>query len=267
MAHWQLAEHEEAEEWLSRAVAQSPGFALFETQRSTLARWRERCRAVLPGALETLRIAPSDTVCATLLGPHHAEALCYHHRAADVPRLANVTPLRSVIMARQWVEAQEDIPGTVTLAVVEANHGLVGSVALRQVGRAARFYYWIGERFQRHGYGAFALRVLCVVAAARHVTNLYSAVYRDNSRSRRVLDKEGFRALNSSVRARPGHTVVYHRELSAGTAREAEDASGELSTLVTQGSSATGRKGMDHDHIATQAIRGARSSSSRGLHR
>jgi RimJ/RimL family protein N-acetyltransferase len=223
MAHWQLAEHAQAQGCLGRAVELDPDSELYRAQRDAVARWRERCRATLPGARETLTAPPPRDLCASLLGPHHAEALCRHHRAPDVPRLAGLPPLRSVAAARRWIASQEAVLGKITLAVVEAEHGLVGSVALRQAGSAALFYYWIGRDFQRRGYGAFALRLLCDFAGSRGVTHLFSAVYRKNARSRRALEANGFRPLASSVRPVATDAVLYQRALRSAAGVPAAD--------------------------------------------
>jgi RimJ/RimL family protein N-acetyltransferase len=64
-----------------------------------------------------------------------------------------------------------------------------------QGSHAAQVYYWIGEQYQRQGYGTQALTLLHQWAGKLGVLHLFATVDRDNAASRRTLARLGYAQL------------------------------------------------------------------------
>jgi RimJ/RimL family protein N-acetyltransferase len=192
IADWQLADHAAAQHGLRQARAAAPANPAYRRQSATLARWRTQCRARLGGdRLLAYRDAP-QALYATLLGPHHAQALASRQDDPELLRLARLPRLDGVEDARRWIQAQADRPGSLALALLHPEFGQVGVCAIERHGHAALFHYWIARPFQGQGHGGTALRLLKRAAIRFGIRHLYGPVFESNARSLGAMRQAGF---------------------------------------------------------------------------
>ena len=234
IAHWQLANHSQAERCLLKALEMTSDDEPedyqenFDVRRqlAELSAWQARCQRLL-GA-QTLQLpatfsADSQAVYASLLGPHQARALYRLQRNPELCRLAGVERLQSVAQARDWLQRHQSAHSHV-LGILHPGLGLIGVAALEYraqapvagSGRSARFYYWIGQDHQNQGYGLQAMTLLHQLAHDLDIQHLFGSVERSNASSSRVLAKLGYRALP------PTSTVPGYRNYYRGNA-ESDD--------------------------------------------
>ncbi|GJJ00752.1 hypothetical protein RugamoR64_12900 [Duganella rhizosphaerae] len=248
IANWQMAEYAKAEHYLTRAITLAPerqedGASAFDEdaedeetdesgqaparpaprmdeQLTELRAWQAQCQSIL-GA-QTLRTPPSaltspQPVYATLLGPHHAQALYRLQRNPALAESANVECLESTEHARTWI-LQEQAAHKQPLAILHPDLGLIGVASLEFPPRAlapqgshgARFYFWIGEEFQWQGYGTQAMQLLHQLADRSGIRHIFSTVDQANVASQRALAKLGYQQLPFNPGAQPsGHRLHY----------------------------------------------------------
>ncbi len=85
--------------------------------------------------------------------------------------------------------------GEQLLRAVTADGACVGSIGVFPRGDgSAELGYWLGEPFWGRGIMADAVREICSEAFSRFpLSRIYATPYESNLRSRRVLEKAGFR--------------------------------------------------------------------------
>lgn len=178
--------------------------------------WQTQCQTIMgTQVLQPPATTPPNpkALYATLLGPHHAQALYRLQRDPELAELAGVECLRSSEHARGWIQ-QEQSEHKHALAILHPEFGLIGIAALEspsqamQPGgsRSGRFYYWIGEEYQWQGYGTQAMRLLHQLAAKNGVLHIFSTVDKANVASQRALAKLGYERLPFKlIGERPGY--------------------------------------------------------------
>lgn len=210
ICHAQVAAYDEAERCLLQALAEpedeeQPDAADIAERLDDVRTWRARCEQVLRAHVlrpDGVAADQADAVYATLLAPHHAQALYRLQRDPDLCRRAGVECLDSTDHARAWIEREQTAHKHV-LALLHPHVGLVGVAALECPPGAldaggspsARFYYWIGRDFQNRGYGPQGLALLHQLAGRIGIAHLFSMVDDANTASRRALAKRGYRRL------------------------------------------------------------------------
>ena len=221
IVHWQLAQHDEAEPHLHAAVNLDADQAHYHKQLDTLRIWRDTCRDRLGADIimqrsqqHPIALTAQNQLYATLLGPHHAQALLRQQSDAQVAQLTGVPQLHTIGEARRWIESQLNNQHKTTLTIFHPTWGLVGVVVLETSNHAALFYYWIGKAFQNQGYGRQALDFMCRAAAHLDIDRLFSTVHQDNHRSQRVLQSSGFQALPYAIEPQDEPLQYYHKRLT-----------------------------------------------------
>ncbi|PUA26718.1 MAG: hypothetical protein B0W54_23570 [Cellvibrio sp. 79] len=178
--------------------------------------WQAQCQSIL-GA-QTFHSPATNPVnpkalYASLLGPHHAQALYRMQRDPELAALAGLECLRNSEHAREWIEREQSEQKHV-LAILHPDFGLIGIAALecpRQAlleggSRSGLFYYWVGAEFQWQGYGTQAMRLLHQLAAKIGVLHIFSTVDKANIASQRALAKLGYERLPFKlIGERPGY--------------------------------------------------------------
>jgi len=220
LPNWQLGRLDEAEEHLGRAAALNPEVSRYRRQVDDLCAWRISCRTMLPEARETFRHdAPLGDLSLVLvpMGRHHALPL-RRRQHPTIAQLTRLPHLRSTATARHWIEREGKRAGKLTLALSHPDYGLVGAVGLLRRKHAGLFYFWVAMDFQNRGFGTQAIRLLRAFALADGTEHLYSPVYQDNHRSRRVLDKLGFQMLPDTIETAEPGLHYFHLAVSADRA-------------------------------------------------
>lgn len=211
IAHWQLANHSQAETCLRRALElesepdddqENEENSNFDVQRqfAALSAWQARCQRLL-GA-QTLHLPARESIYASLLGPHQARSLYRLQRDPKLCALAGVERLRGIAHAKEWLRQHQSEHSHI-LAVLHPELGLVGVAALEYTPQAlapggsqsARFHYWIGRDYQNRGYGTQAMTLLHQLADLRSIRHLFGSVDMSNASSQRVLARLGYRRL------------------------------------------------------------------------
>lgn len=163
IACWQIAAHDEAEQYMSAASAlapvdefvpkafgaldpnphdggkpdddarqeDSPREPRISDELNRLKAWRRHCQQLLGGQSISLQHDSSEGahVYATLLGVHHAHALYRLQRDPVLAEEAGVACLESIAHAQAWI-AQGTGSGKPILAVLHPEFGLIGVAAL-----------------------------------------------------------------------------------------------------------------------------------------
>jgi len=195
----------------NEAASQAPTIG---EQLTELREYQARCQTILGAqTLQPPTASPAKALYATLLGPHHAQALYRLQRDPKLAELAGVECLQNTEHARAWIQ-QEQSQHKHILAVLHPEFGLIGIAALEcppqalapQGSRSGRFYYWIGEEFQWQGYGTQAMKLLHQLAGKIGVLHIFSTVDQANVASQRALAKLGYKRLPFElIGERPGY--------------------------------------------------------------
>src|SRR5690606_39072761 len=215
IAYWQLAEHEEAEKHLQKALnlwreeqaswpdqnrnaEEDEEDDPIEEHLLDLQAWQIHCRQ----RIGVDRLAGKGDIYLSLLGEHHAEALYLHQRNRLLAQQAGVRELESITDAREWI-AQKNTNGKTPFAVLHPQFGFVGLAVLElppePKSRCARFYYWITPDFQNQGFASQAINLLQQYLRGLGIDHLFGCVHMDNHKSRRTLEKTEFAQLKFPV--------------------------------------------------------------------
>lgn len=143
----------------------------------------------------------------------HAPALGHQFRDPQIAVMSGFDPIDSKRDAATWVDDRRGEANRVDYAVMHAEHGFVGHTGVYRWARAGFFYFWIGVDFQGRGFAAQAGGLLCEFALRNGVDCLLTSVYGDNLRSRRALERIGFRRL--PVRRRSDKETLHYMILRA----------------------------------------------------
>jgi RimJ/RimL family protein N-acetyltransferase len=173
-----------------------------------LAGWDEapggwlRCIARQPGGLA---LEPLDG--------SHAPALGHQFRDPQIAVMSGFDPIDEKRDAATWVDERRRETDRMDYAVMHAEHGFVGHTGVYRWARAGFFYFWIGIDHQGRGFAAQAGALLCEFALRNGVDCLLTSCYGDNVRSRRALERIGFRRL--PVRRRSDKEPLHYLVLTA----------------------------------------------------
>lgn len=203
IAHWQLANHSQAETCLLKALElaeEEKDHLDVQRQLTDLSAWQARCQSLL--GTQTLRLPAPQSLYASLLGPHQARTLYRLQRDPELCRLAGVERLRGVAHAEQWLERHQSEHSHL-LAILHPELGLIGVAGLEYMPQAmasggsksACFHYWIGRDYQNQGYGTQAMTLLHRFAAVKGIEHLFGSVDQLNASSQRILARLGYQRL------------------------------------------------------------------------
>jgi len=164
-----------------------------ERLHSTMGAWQCFVDARGPAiAGDGLRLEP--------LGHQHQADFAWQYHDPQIAALCCLPHFADDAQWHAWLDRCWRYGDQRLYAVLHPEWGFVGSVSLIEcvVGhaRVGFFYYWFGPDFQGCGLGPRAVRLL--LAHARDTRGLHSChakVFDGNRRSRRALEKLGFRAL------------------------------------------------------------------------
>lgn len=197
IAHWHLAEHDEARKCLESAVRLEPGNSQYLEMLARLGAWSEFCHLQMGG-----QILARGRLQLTPFGPHHSPAAWALLRDPEVRSLAGAPDFATPAEVRRWAAWLPRSTGQQLFAAVEHEHGVIGVVTLSgpatPAGTDAYFSYWIGKHYQRRGLGLLALQLLVELAARKGIGRLWSFVDSANEASKRALEKAGFTARTPS---------------------------------------------------------------------
>ena len=159
-------------------------------------------------------------ICLTPLHYRHKEAFCWLYASPSISELCNLPVFYSDAQWYDWLEQGAISKEQQVFAVIHRNWGMVGSVALTFREGLSSFYYWIGEEFQRCGFGPAAVEILMDLAEKYYAVNrCFAKVYGANFPSQKALCKLGFTPLPFIIRGENGPEKIYYRgpETSAWT--------------------------------------------------
>lgn len=134
------------------------------------------------------------------LGHQHLADFAWQYHDPEIAELCCLPRFADDAQWHAWLERCWRYGDQRLYAVLHPEWGFIGSVSLIEcaVGnaRVGFFYYWLGADFQGCGLGPRAVRLLLAHARdARGLRSCHAKVFDDNRRSRRALEKLGFRAL------------------------------------------------------------------------
>lgn len=228
---------------LARRVLAQHGPLAAPTEHSQLCRLRaavERATGQAGDALQwaqrAVALAPQDEPAQALLGELHQRAASWlahrwyaqnhmhepasgalvlelldaSHQAAIQEQLRDPQIAEMVQMSCREPDAALP-PDGAEYALMHAEWGLVGVIGFRADAEAAHFHLWIGTDFQGQAFGGRALQLLLGLLATSGISHLFTAVFRDNQRCRRLLARAGFAEVdsNESEARAAGYLWVY----------------------------------------------------------
>jgi RimJ/RimL family protein N-acetyltransferase len=163
-------------------------------------------------------IAGDDQLTLEPLGASHAAALLHQYRDHQIGILTRLPALHTLDDAKAWIAQESAADGRYCCAVMHAGHGFIGVVSMQRGGDGGYFYFWIGSDFQDQGWGRKAANLLFTLAAKNGIADLFTSVYQDNTRSRRTLDRLGFRDTGLRAAAPDDDLLFLHLPLRSGSA-------------------------------------------------
>ncbi|AYR24586.1 GNAT family N-acetyltransferase [Herbaspirillum rubrisubalbicans] len=173
-----------------------------------------RQQAILTTAWFDQDIASDGELTLEPLGPEHADSLLHQYRDAQIGVMTRLPELDSVADARDWIARHTSSDARQCCAVIHDSWGFIGVVSLHRGEQAGYFYFWIGCDFQDRGWGQQAARLFIAQAVRNGLTALFTAAYRDNHRSRKALQRLGFRHMALRAAAPDDDLLFYRLPLS-----------------------------------------------------
>lgn len=216
----------EALQWAQHALQQQPGDAGAAAQlaalRERLAQWQTQRWY----AHEHMR---DGELGLELLDATHCAAMRHQLRDPQIAEMAQLPPPAG--NGESGAKMEDD---AVDYALMHAEFGFVGVVGFRHQADAAFFHLWIGADFQGHGLGGRAVRLLLGVLRATGIALLFTAVYRDNQRCRRILERAGFAEVPGSTIDDADFAVVHRATADDAAALPAAQLRRRLRVLCRQ---------------------------------
>lgn len=126
------------------------------------------------------------------LAIHHAPAWLEQYRDPHIGVMTRLPELGTLAEASDWIAEQRADPSRACFAVVDREHGFVGSACYQRAGDSGYFHFWIGIDHQNRGLGRRAGQLLQRQARRAGVACLYTSAYPDNPRSQAALAALGF---------------------------------------------------------------------------
>ncbi|MEO8390478.1 GNAT family N-acetyltransferase [Polaromonas sp.] len=124
----------------------------------------------------------------------HIPAWLYQYRDPNIASMAGLPPISCEAEAKTYLARIGDSGGA-EYAVVHRSFGLVGAIGLRREADMAHIHFWIGVEYQGAGFGARAVRLLLHGLPGNEIRHVFTAVFKGNLRSCRILEKSGFVVL------------------------------------------------------------------------
>lgn len=163
---------------------------------------------------DELVLEPLDTL--------HIPAWLYQYRDPNIASMAGLPPIASEAEAMAYLDRVGDCDG-VEYAVVHRDLGMVGAIGLHHDADMAHIHFWIGVDHQDAGFGTRTVQLLLRGLKDTEVRHVFTAVFRTNLRSRRILEKFGFSMLPLESRGSDGDYIFMHLALaSAACCTDAE---------------------------------------------
>lgn len=134
-----------------------------------------------------------------LLDQMHVPAWLHQYRDVSIGCMTGLPPISSEEDAASFLALVAQT-NDAEYAVMHHEHGFVGAVGVRCLEDMAHIHFWIGIDHQGKGLGARATQLLIRCLAKSRVRHVFTSVFCDNLRSRRILDKAGFRAISHDAR-------------------------------------------------------------------
>ncbi|GAA5787209.1 GNAT family N-acetyltransferase [Chitiniphilus shinanonensis] len=141
------------------------------------------------------------------LGPEHADALFPQYRDPQIGVMTRLPDFDTPGAMADWL-GEAAASNRHGYAVLHADGGAIGVVSAAWHDGAAYLHFWLGADWQGHGLAARAVQL--ALGAMPDGAQLYTSVYRDNHRSRRVLDRVGFTPLDCRAEA-PDEGLIFMR--------------------------------------------------------
>lgn len=130
------------------------------------------------------------------LASHYTEELLYQYRDPSIAVMTSLPDFDGVDQFEQWRQEQVGTKNQSIYALIHRDFGFIGVVSLRYHGKDGFFYFWIGADYQGQGFGQRAARLLFNMASLTlGLKNVYTAAFKDNSRSTAALLQLGLRPL------------------------------------------------------------------------
>ncbi len=148
-------------------------------------------------------------LCLELLDDSHTDALRYQRRDPQIAEMAQLGELDD-----DSEQAAGQGADRVDYALMHSDFGFIGVIGFRQLEDMAFFHYWIGADFQGKKLASRALALLTSTLKAGGVRHLFTAVYSDNQRCRRVLERAAFSEIDDhdwNEDAEENFALIYHR--------------------------------------------------------
>lgn len=142
------------------------------------------------------------------LGPEHAGALFTQYRDPQIGMMTRLPEFESSEAMAVWLAGMAATPHRQGYAVLHADAGAIGVVSIAWHGGAGYLHFWLGADWQGRGLAGRAVRLALTAVPAG--TQLYTSVYQDNHRSRRVLAQLGFTVLDCRAEA-PDEGLIFMR--------------------------------------------------------
>ncbi|TJZ64617.1 GNAT family N-acetyltransferase [Chitiniphilus eburneus] len=189
---------------LRQALATHPDH---EAVQALLAQCETRAAARAALAWSPLELPRDGELTLEPLGPEHADALFPQYRDPQIGVMTRLPDFDTPAAMGEWL-AEATTSNRHGYAVLHADAGAIGVVSAAWHGDAAYLHFWLGADWQGHGLAARTVRL--ALTAMPDNAQLYTSVYRDNQRSRRVLDRVGFTPLDCRAEA-PDDGLVFMR--------------------------------------------------------
>lgn len=150
------------------------------------------------------------------LAIHHAPAWLEQYRDPHIGVMTRLPELGTLAEAGAWIAEQRADPSRACFAVVDREHGFVGSACYQRAGDSGYFHFWIGLDHQNRGLGRRAGQLLKRQARRAGVACLYTSAYRDNPRSQAALAALGFAPLSVRAQAPDEDLLFFALALAPG---------------------------------------------------
>lgn len=130
-----------------------------------------------------------------LLDEAHAADFFFQYRDPQIGLMARLPAFADVAGVREWIAARARQADRLDCAVMHAERGFVGVVSAHWSAGDAFMHFWIGVDHQGLGFSSRAAACLMAMLRERGVACVFTAVYPDNHRSMRSLDRLRFAVL------------------------------------------------------------------------
>ena len=124
----------------------------------------------------------------------HSEASHWHGLHPDVWRLANASPVLSLMEVQAEIQEDERSGNRKRFAIMDVREGFVGEVALDRREGGAELSYWVRRDLWGQGIATTAVREFVEkIENSKTMIKVFASTQSGNGPSIRVLEKSGFK--------------------------------------------------------------------------